>query len=245
MVAVVAMNGLVLSIFPGIDLLGRAFEEEGFCVVRGPDLLWGGDIHAFHPPAGRFDGMIGGPPCQAFSRMVHMVKANGYKVADNLIPEFERVVQEAEPAWWIMENVLAAPRPAATKAFYWLTDCDWGGSTQRARCFSSNIELDLWFQAQGIPTHPSVTRDARAVPVAYGGSGKRKEKHVGPGLSVAEMLHRQGFPRELLDECPLTVNGKRSAVGNGVPLAMGRAVAKAVKRAMEAAQSLPPPADPC
>ena len=38
------MSDLVLSIFPGIDLLGRAFENEGFCVVRGPDLLWGGDI---------------------------------------------------------------------------------------------------------------------------------------------------------------------------------------------------------
>jgi hypothetical protein len=32
---------LVLSLFPGIGLLDMAFEEEGFCVVRGPDLLWG------------------------------------------------------------------------------------------------------------------------------------------------------------------------------------------------------------
>jgi site-specific DNA-cytosine methylase len=45
---------LVLSLFPGIGLLDRAFEEEGFCVVRGPDLLWGGDIKTFHPPAGKF-----------------------------------------------------------------------------------------------------------------------------------------------------------------------------------------------
>ena len=34
----------MLSLFPGIGLLDMAFEEEGFCVVRGPDLLWGGDI---------------------------------------------------------------------------------------------------------------------------------------------------------------------------------------------------------
>lgn len=33
---------LVLSLFPGIGLLDMAFEEEGFTVVRGPDLLWGG-----------------------------------------------------------------------------------------------------------------------------------------------------------------------------------------------------------
>src|SRR6185436_8832391 len=54
------MSGLVLSLFPGIGLLDMAFEEEGFCIVRGPDLLWGGDIRKFHPPAGRFDGVIGG-----------------------------------------------------------------------------------------------------------------------------------------------------------------------------------------
>jgi len=29
---------LVLSLFPGIGLLDMAFEQEGFCVVRGPDL---------------------------------------------------------------------------------------------------------------------------------------------------------------------------------------------------------------
>ena len=44
-------------LFPGIGLLDMAFEKEGFCVVRGPDLLWGGDIRSFHPPAGKFDGV--------------------------------------------------------------------------------------------------------------------------------------------------------------------------------------------
>ena len=34
---------LVLSLFPGIGLLDSAFEEEGFIVVRGPDLIWGGE----------------------------------------------------------------------------------------------------------------------------------------------------------------------------------------------------------
>jgi hypothetical protein len=30
------MRQTVLSLFPGIGLLDMAFEEEGFCVVRGP-----------------------------------------------------------------------------------------------------------------------------------------------------------------------------------------------------------------
>jgi len=34
----------VLSLFPGIGLLDSAFEEQGFTVVRGPDLLWSDDL---------------------------------------------------------------------------------------------------------------------------------------------------------------------------------------------------------
>jgi len=62
----------VLSLFPGIGLLDRTFEECGFTVVRGPDLLWGDDIRDFHPQPGHFGGIIGGPPCQAFSRLRHI-----------------------------------------------------------------------------------------------------------------------------------------------------------------------------
>ncbi|MDE4913992.1 hypothetical protein PQI07_25310 [Methylobacterium sp. 092160098-2] len=74
---------LVLSLFPGIGLLDLAFEEAGFCMVRGPDQLWGGDVRRFHPPRGRFDGIVGGPPCQAFSRMRHIVEANGFETSPN------------------------------------------------------------------------------------------------------------------------------------------------------------------
>ncbi len=69
------MSQLVLSLFPGIGLLDMAFEEEGFCIVRGPDVLWGGDIRRFHPPAGQVDGVIGGPPCQRWSRLANIVRA--------------------------------------------------------------------------------------------------------------------------------------------------------------------------
>ena len=105
---------LVLSLFPGIGLLDMAFEEEGFCVLRGPDLLWGGDIRRFHPPAGKFDGVIGGPPCQAFGHLgsVNRSRWGMDSVLPNLIPEFERCVIEAEPIWFLMENVLSAPSPA-------------------------------------------------------------------------------------------------------------------------------------
>lgn len=232
------MTQLVLSLFPGIGLLDMAFELEGFCVVRGPDLLWGGDIRTFHPPAGKFDGVIGGPPCQHWSRLVHLVRANGHRVAPDLIPEFERTVREARPAWWVSENVLSAPVPDGARGSAVLCDVDCGGMTSRMRRIAyGGIALTLPATSGVKAPHRAVVRDAREVPMRIGGSGKPKGfggelPHSGRPISLGEMLRRQGFPTTLLDDAPFTAEGKRSAVGNGVPLPMGRAIAKAVKRAL-------------
>jgi len=238
----------VLSLFPGIGLLDRAFEEEGFCVVRGPDLLWGGDIKGFHPLAGRFDGVIGGPPCQAFSRLRHIVEANGHRTAPDLIPEFERVVREAQPAWFLMENVEAAPTPCVRG---YSLQCElvrdvWvGGATSRLRKFSFGGRESynrLWIETLALHAPDparAVTCDARQVPVAMGGSGKRKAgiggplPRSGPTMLIEDILALQGLPYDFFGEdSPFTRAGKRRMIGNGVPLPMGRAVARAVARAV-------------
>ena len=59
----------IVSLFPGIGILDKGFEDEGFCVLRGPDLIWGGDIRRFHLPPEVCQGIIGGPPCQDFSSL--------------------------------------------------------------------------------------------------------------------------------------------------------------------------------
>lgn len=246
---------LVLSLFPGIGLLDMAFEEEGFCVVRGPDLLWGGDIRRFHPPAGKFDGVIGGPPCQAFSRLVHIVRANGHRVAEDLIPAFESVVGEAAPHWFLMENVPDAPRPAVdsrvwpTSPPYRVEDVlvrdDWvGGATSRLRRFSFGKAWameSLHFVVEQVALHdaePSraVVCDARQVPVALGAGGRPKGggrmPHVGKAMPWARRCELQGLPPTFLENAPFTASGKNLVLGNGVPLPMGRAVARAVKRAL-------------
>lgn len=258
---------LVLSLFPGIGLLDMAFEEEGFCVVRGPDLLWGGDIRRFHPPAGRFDGVIGGPPCQLFSQMRHINPLAGQKHG-NLIPEFERVVSEALPHWFIMENVKDAPIPSVPGYVVHeqlLRDVWVGGETQRLRRVSWGINencsthnglcgarrLDVETLALHCP-NPQVSALAgggnRLVPVALGGSGKPKRygtsgrnTALGRGGNVEEgfkqKLALQGLPANFLEDAPFTATGKSKAVGNGVPLPMGRAIAKAVRLAMIVAKA--------
>ena len=77
---------LILSLFPGIDLFGKAFEDEGFCVVRGPELILGQDINDWHIPSGKFDGIIGGPPCQSHSQAIQSAGGSEYAKHKNLIP---------------------------------------------------------------------------------------------------------------------------------------------------------------
>jgi len=247
-------------------LLDMAFEAEGFCVVRGPDLLWGGDIRRFHPPAGRFDGVIGGPPCQAFSVLRHLIRHNGHEPRfGNLIPEFERVVFEARPTWFLMENVPDAPIPHVegyvTKP-QMVRDKWVGGVQPRPRRFSfgtvAGKALDIEWAVLMRPEmaaaslgcdsgiayeerrRVSVLADARRVPVKLLSGGRPKTGGILPHgetgggtsvLPIEDACEAMGLPRDFTAEMPFTMHGKRSVIGNGVPMAMGRAMAKAVRRA--------------
>lgn len=241
---------MVLSLFPGIGLLDMAFEEEGFCVVRGPDLLWGGDVRSFHPPAGRFDGVIGGPPCQFASEMSRLNSHMGKPLALNMIPEFERIVVQSAVPWFVMENVIQAPSPAI--AGYRISDnvlrdvwC--GGETMRQRRMSIGMLDGRRVQVETLPLH----RPDPALAITSGSREDRngRPKHLvgdqwrvcstrGPRLPLDEMARRQGLPPHFFgSDSPFTDLAKRKMIGNGVPLAMGRAVAKAVKRAITQPQS--------
>jgi DNA (cytosine-5)-methyltransferase 1 len=237
---------LVLSLFPGIGMLDRAFELEGFCVVRGPDLLWGGDVRRFHPPAFRFDGVIGGPPCQAFSRATKMAKG---LEPENLIPEFERVVSEAKPEWFLMENVVDAPTPwvdGFVVASHRVDNReDAGGIQRRLRRWSFGrwlrapwvkpLELEWWGPPVPAEYAPTVTANAtKWVGKPYcGNDGYVRRGRVRADrtrATLAASIHAQGLPDDF--ELPaFTVEAAIRAVGNGVPLPMGRAMARAVIRA--------------
>jgi DNA (cytosine-5)-methyltransferase 1 len=238
---------LVLSLFPGIGLLDMAFEEAGFCVVRGPDLLWGGDIKRFHPPAGRFDGVIGGPPCQAFSRFVHIVKANGHTPTENLIPEYERCVCEAQPGWCLMENVPGAPEPVigGYGITSFLLNNRWvGGEQERTRRFSfgirdaPSVDLRRWLDVVALEVtewSPAVMAAGGIKPGIEDSTKKTRARFYGwkTAAALKNSIRLQGLPNDFLNKAPLTLEGKHKAVGNGVPLPMGRAVAKAVKEALK------------
>lgn len=221
---------LVLSLFPGLGLLDFAFEVEGFSVVRGPDPLWGGDVRAFSVPGGRFAGVIGGPPCQRFSPIgnVNRARWGDDSVLPDLIPEFRRIVNEARPAWWVMENSTYAYGPF-DDAHAVTLDTAWLGERQnRRRCFWSNLRLPIEVPALVGVDAGSERAVSGAGSVDWLGSRAREEPRT-----LADMLDLQGFPRTHLDSQPFTVAAAKKMVGNGVPLPMGRAVARAVKKAMQ------------
>lgn len=228
------MSNLILSIFPGIDLLGRAFEEEGYCIVRGPDILWGGDIRDFHPPAGVFSGVIGGPPCQIFTRLKYLNPLSGKKQG-NLIPEFERVVAEAQPNWWLMENVEWSPIPSVPgyQAKSWKLNNRWfGGIQERKRLFTfGTIDGRSLILEEVLFLNP----EKHIAVLASHGPVRRDDKRYTPPIEEACRL--QGLPENFADDLPFTTHYKRSVIGNAVPMPMGRAIARAVKKAIERSQN--------
>lgn len=256
---------LILSLFPGIGLLDMAFEQVfdgAAAIVRGPDLLWGGDIQRFHVPISHFWGIIGGPPCQAFSRLRYLNPLCGAKQG-NQIPQYERVCTEAQPDWFLMENVEGAPEPVVPGYVVrsQMFNNRWaGGEQNRLRRFSfgtregRGLLPDVVLLESPIREY-AVTSSKRAVPVALvqdGNGGHRRKRALkgptvlgghgaAPGqrdsgvvITLQRMCELQGLPSDYLYLAPFTAHGKREVVGNGVPLPMGKALAEAVKRAMGA-----------
>jgi DNA (cytosine-5)-methyltransferase 1 len=237
-------RGLVLSLFPGIDILGLGFELEGWCVVRGPDPLFHrlSRIQSFHPPP-RFDGIVAGAPCQAHSRLRHMIEANRYRVAPDLIPDFERVVGAARPDWFILECSPASPVPHVAGyniCSQIVSNRTLGEVQDRKRRISFGLlptwgEPRLKIEERPEPKQyePAVVADSRPVSIKIGGSGKVKKTAGSVRRSIADCCELQGCPRDLLEGTPFLAQAARRMIANAVPLPMARAIARAVGKALE------------
>jgi DNA (cytosine-5)-methyltransferase 1 len=204
---------LVLSLFPGIDLLGRAFEASGFSVVRGADMILDQAIEQSHYPPGKFDGIIGGPPCQNYSDANrHRDRAEG----DRLVRHFLRIVSETLPSWFLMENVRNVPNIEIPPYFVQrlhLTDHECGGKQRRLRAIQFGT-LD------GSIIRPLRTNRSRPVtPAVLCRMTNKHDRH-------SRRLTNQGAPR--LPLRALTSQARARALGNAVPYKMALSLAQAV-----------------
>jgi len=219
------MDSLVLSLFPGAGLLDRGFEQAGFVVVRGPDTVFGQDIRGFKIFPGPFTGIVGGPPCQDFSRG-RLRPPKGYGA--QMLAEFRRLITEGQPDWWLMENVPTVPDMIiagyVTQRFN-LFASEFGCRQRRNRSFQfgsrDGVKLVLMRTQSQQRIQPAV--------LATEAKGKRHwfaKKETRRGF--ADACELQGLPRKF--NLPgLSRTAKYRAVGNGVPVPMARAVAEAIR----------------
>lgn len=211
------MKGLVLSVFTGAGLLDRGFELEGFCVVSAGDILWGRDVRDFKPARHAFEGIIGGPPCQSFSRANRSGKSR--EDGDAAVEQFARCVTEAEPDWFLCENVPQVP-DIVVEGYQVqrlnLNAKECGCSQNRLRCFQFGSRDGVGLV---IPRGPLAVEVS---PCCMATEGKRKHRR-----SFADFCELQGLPRDFY--LPgLSLAMKYRLVGNGVPIPMARVIARSV-----------------
>ncbi len=208
---------MILSVFPGIDLLGRAFTEQGYNVVHGPDLLWGMGIENFNAEPDVFEGVICTPPCTEFSLLNRNPdRAEGLRLLD----EGRRVIEETQPDWWLMENVPTVP-DMKIEGYSWQRfdiNQGWYEGVTRLRHIQFGYRLDLCPAGRYL----DIPR-GEVLPGCDGCAVANDDR------SFKELVRLQGLPADF-DLPSFNVKGKKRAVGNGVPLVLGRVLAKEVKR---------------
>lgn len=219
------MDDLVLSIFHGADLFGRGFEQEGFCVVRAGEIELGFDIRNFSPVRHKFDGIIAGTPCQKFSS----ANRNKTHTAINcdcegckMLFEFKRVVTQAAPDWFLLENVPTVPNvtiPGYKVQRFDLNAKECGLKQNRLRHFQfgSKTGVELWIERNSFA-------ESHLEPCCMASEGKKGKRRA-----FADFCELQGLPRDF--KLPmLSIAKNYQVVGNGVAVPMARLIANSIRR---------------
>lgn len=214
------MNQLVLSTFTGIGMLDDGFRKNGFCVVSAGDLIYGQNIEDFRAVPNKFTGVIGGSPCQDFSRL-RRIPPTGHGL--KMLEQFKRIVQETNCDWFLHENVLGVP-DIEIDGFhvirFHLSPKEIGYSQSRNRKFQFGSKIGLLLEIEKKPFGGKVMQ------IATASEYNRKERR-----NWSDFCELQGLPKDFnLSEFSTTA--KYKAVGNGVHLGVSFFVAKAIKKAL-------------
>ncbi len=212
------MKNIILSLFQGIGMLDSGFVRKGYCVVSGPERILGNDISDFTGQNGAFEGIIGGSPCVDYSGL----NRNPSNYSDRMKAHFERIVEESQPDWFLLENVLRVP-DVHLEGYYVqrfnLSPRDLGYQQSRPRCFQFGSKKGLILE---LPEPVKNTLPFESCLTASQGGNKRR--------GFDEFCKLQGFdiPPELES---FTLSAKYRAVGNGVHLGVSHTIADLIVKA--------------
>ncbi|WP_372999000.1 DNA cytosine methyltransferase [Sulfurimonas sp.] len=216
-------------------MLDKAFREAGFCVVSAGDLITGQDIRDFTGMKNKFNGVIGGSPCQDFSGL----KRDKGDYSLEMVYEFLRVANECEPDWYLLENVKGVPdvTELLNSSVTYLYEKNLGDINDMCITLESynHQRIDInqgWYDDYSRLRHIQFgSKNDLYLDIPR---GTMSENILG-GCALAsddrsfkELCHIQGLPSDY-DLPDFNVKGKKKVVGNGVPLSMGRVIARSVK----------------
>ncbi len=211
-----AHSQLVLSLFHGIDLFGRGFDRYGFTVCRAGEITLGFDVRDLHLPSEKFDGIIAGTPCQDFSN-ARRIAPTGKGI--EMLGEFARLVKEARPSWFCLENVPQVPTihiDGYSTQRIDLNANECGLNQNRLR----HIQFGTIAPGQITLRRSPVIHDCE--PCAMASEGRRQTKRTFP-----EFCRLQGLSGSFTLPS-YTRRAKYEAVGNGVALPMAERIAEAI-----------------
>jgi DNA (cytosine-5)-methyltransferase 1 len=213
------MNDLVLSLFHGIDIFGKGFEAENFFVVRAAEIELASDVRDLHLPENKFDGIIAGTPCQDFS-LANRTKRTYEGYGAEMLEEFCRLVIEAAPKWFLLENVPQVPDIhifGYTIQRFDLRASECGLNQRRLRHFQFGSRDGSTLVIEREPRREETEKTCLA------SEGEKKSRR-----NFADFCKLQGLPDAL--QLPMfTKAAKYRLVGNAVPFPMARMIARAIR----------------
>jgi DNA (cytosine-5)-methyltransferase 1 len=136
-----------------------------------------------------------------------------------------RIVQEASPDWWVCEAVIPHDVPYVVK----LSPRYLGEKQSRRRYFHSNINFAPFLK---VSLFENPVKKLCVIASQRKGAIGTVKRGIAT-YSLEEACELQGVsPNFFGKDSPFLQAAKLHMIGNGVPLSMGRAVAKAVRKAV-------------
>ena len=191
-----AVKRIILDLCGGTGSWSKPYVEAGYDVrlVTLPDQ----DVRTYHPPA-KVRGVLSAPPCTVFSIANNMRKqkrsASELLAGVEIVAHCLRIIVEAQPEWWALENPIGYLQERMGRAIYsyqpWQFGDPWTKRTMLWGRFAAPRKR---------PVKPLYAGVGAGGP--SGSGGIRKATKPRSGKSQARAVTPSGFARAFFEANP-------------------------------------------